>query len=102
MYKRQVDKEARLDYVATVDEQGKPREVIIDGGVLKVPPQTEFTIATVDFLASGGDGFFKFDDARVELLHEDLGILRDVLAGWFVREKNWAKEIDQRWEVRPR
>jgi len=56
----------------------------------------------VDFLASGGDGFFKFEGRKTELLHEDLGILRDILAFRFKSEKGWAKEVDGRWEVKPR
>ncbi|MEW6056058.1 MAG: bifunctional UDP-sugar hydrolase/5'-nucleotidase [Bdellovibrionota bacterium] len=71
-------------------------EVVFESGQV-VSPERSFTVATVDFIASGGDRFAGFVGVPVE---KDLGILREELVKDFVSRPTLEKlspKRDDRW-----
>lgn len=86
------DPAARLLHVETVTG-----EVILDvASGRRTTDIRQFTVATLDFLASGGSGF---DGFRGTPLLQDLGIIREVLADEFaIHPVRWTGELDGRWK----
>lgn len=80
------------------------RVELIDGTLLfdKAKPQvrparTSFTVATFDFLASGGDGYPGF---KTVPLIRDFGVLREVLTDRFlITPFHWTAKLDGRWHL---
>lgn len=89
-----VDPSARLLRVETVKG-----EVLLDlaGGIAPDPGKT-VTVATLDFLATGGSGY---DGFKGTPLIRDLGIVREVMADHFTAVKPLAitGEVDGRWQA---
>ena len=87
----QVDAHARLLHVETVGG-----EVLLDLATGVQPDASRaFTVVTLDFLSSGGDGFSSF--AGVPQLR-DLGIVRDVLRDQYrVHPAQLVPRTDGRW-----
>jgi 2',3'-cyclic-nucleotide 2'-phosphodiesterase (5'-nucleotidase family) len=88
---KSTDPDAKLIHVETVDG-----EVIMDAGELVSSERNRvFQVATLDFLASGGDGF---DFTNMPLI-KDLGIVREALSDALIRSPaHWTGKIDGRWK----
>ncbi|HLE00787.1 MAG TPA: bifunctional UDP-sugar hydrolase/5'-nucleotidase [Bdellovibrionota bacterium] len=89
-----VDLNARLLRVETVSG-----EVLFDAESGERAPATrEFTVATLDFLSSGGSGWEHFKGIPVI---RDLGVLREVLTEHFIKEgggeTRFRAKVDGRW-----
>lgn len=91
-----LDPQARLLRVETLS--GEVLYDAVTGAV--ATPLREFRVTTLDFLASGGDGFLEL--VTTPLL-ADLGIARELIADyWAQTQVTLSNSIDQRWVVSPR
>jgi 5'-nucleotidase len=91
-----LDPQARLLRVETVSG-----EVLFDAATGAVAtPLREFRVTTLDFLASGGDGFLELTTTPILA---DLGIARELIADhWAQTQVTLSNSIDQRWVASPR
>ncbi|MEK6705117.1 MAG: 5'-nucleotidase C-terminal domain-containing protein [Bdellovibrionota bacterium] len=89
-----VDSKARLLKVVTLSGV-----VLLDVNAGVMPPEDlSFTVATIDFLTSGGSGYDGF--LGVPLI-EDIGIMRESLADYFfMNQPVFDAVIDGRWRER--
>ncbi len=96
-YRRHCTGDAKLDLAAKllrVEQIGGPILYTEQSGINPQAPK-HFRIATIDFLATGGD---RFDGFKQIPIVKDLGILRELLVEDFVRTRpNFIGKIDGRW-----
>jgi 5'-nucleotidase / UDP-sugar diphosphatase len=97
-------------YLPSAPARARVRQVLIGGGLLE--PDREYSVATNDFLAAGGDGYTAFGDAVREskdfalvgglmkgekLVYSDAGKwLRDVVIGYIKEHKRIAPGVEGR------
>ena len=84
-----LSKDARLISVSAIDG-----EILFDEQH-QTPDERTFKVATLDFLASGGEHFDSFQEAKTQ---ETLGIARDIIAEELIKENSvLTQNIDHRF-----